>query len=1522
MDENAPRRSWSSLVADPLHPMMVEMEMTKVQIRKNLKDQNGRALTSERLCKHYGACEKEWYVVHFGDYTSGGITAQRPRCELFSLQQAATSSKLPEAMNMIAQCDLLFYKDYVLFHMVDMTTRWTAAEVIPNRTADSILAAMDNCWIRFFGPPQTLMSDQEGALATDYAAEQMSRRGINLQLVAKEQHCGVVERHNELLRRQLHLIDTQAQNEGLPIGINTLIGEAIYAKNILFTVGNTTPHEAVFGRTPPLLQVMAHDAAAPLAERDAARIRQIAVSSMIQATAQQKLLIANRAKVRRSAELLELEIGDLVEIFRRPTTKDASGWVGPATVSDLSSLREGIVYVRWQGRQLLVRTQDVRRALVFAVFLAQPSNPVRLLRDAVEAQRGEALRLGWFKQGACWVSCEGNRRYAEVLNAGLYVAGVCLHLQGTVGFRFGHGANGLPATVYDDTLIVWWQCGDLRRWNHCFITGTKYISLERLTEQKQVAFVQYFMVDDEEVRQLRTQVDDTPHIGGPHEPQAPELVEVKDKDLVRKRKVRAIVDAQPAPDEPGEEEQAASQNAAESEEPDEPGSEPERGTAFVSAVPAVADFMEMPEVTNAGELQEAAELELIYGVLVYTTGNIRKLMSQMRKQDTALVLLSNDKPFAAIEREHNVLTREEALVNAEKCRESMVQELQRWIKHKSWCRTAKHGQKNILRSKWVLKWKAVENADKKIKARLVAQGFLDTQLTSNYAGTSTKWSQRILITVAVNRGWTLHSADVSEAFLRGLTFEELAEAGEDRREVALELPPGGETLLRMQPGYEDFNPEVEVLRLLRPGFGLKDAPRLWLLALRRALAEIGVTPTTIDPQTFVRHERGCLVLVLTVHVDDLKLCGEDKIVKIVIAKLEDRFESMKVEKGNFTHLGLKHETSADGMVTISQEHYIRELRLIPEEELKLQPKEQLVGPDYHKYYMSLLGGVAWTTQTRMDIIVYVSALQRKLQSPVVEDLLKLNRLVRYIKQNPLKLVYHKITGPLKLMAITDSAYRGEDQDHLAVRSGLIVLISAKGPVVGNNPIQILEYISKKQSRVCRSTFTAELYSALDMVGLGLNICMMVNEITNGVQSAAHMADKLECGKITEGLDVAIDADAVFRALAAKEVKTPTDAIMLIHALKFKEWLKTGQVKSLMWIDTRDMLADALNKGSIDRAALRTAAEEGIWKIEHAFKTHQDNIKQVLHARKFPLSELVLLASERSAGKSLKTAYGEKQVEAFSVERAQSCDFVLMAVSGGFSTEYSPQITANGKTVVIDNSSAFRYHDDVPLVVPEINKSAMEGKLLVANPNCTTAIAAMALWPLHQHFKLRKVIVSTYQAASGAGAAGMQELEEGTRQALQGEEHKNEVFAHPLPFNVIPHIDSFQSNGYTKEEMKVVWETQKIFGDKSLACSCTAVRIPTKRAHSEAITIETEEDIAPESAMKVLRGAPGVQVVDDPAQKLYPMPLTSTKKYDVEVGRIRSSLVFAPKGLDLFVSGDQLLRGAALNAVLIAEAKLR
>jgi aspartate-semialdehyde dehydrogenase len=309
----------------------------------------------------------------------------------------------------------------------------------------------------------------------------------------------------------------------------------------------------------------------------------------------------------------------------------------------------------------------------------------------------------------------------------------------------------------------------------------------------------------------------------------------------------------------------------------------------------------------------------------------------------------------------------------------------------------------------------------------------------------------------------------------------------------------------------------------------------------------------------------------------------------------------------------------------------------------------------------------------------------------------------------------------------------------------------------------------------------------------------------------------------------------------------------------------------------------------------------------------------LEERKFPTENIRLFAN-RAAGDTVTTKFGDVVVEKFSVEAGQECDILLMAVSGDFSKEFGPQVVGGPKnTVVIDNSSAWRYDKDTPLVIPEINGNKCTSSL-IANPNCTTAIGAMPLWPLHQKYKLKKVIMSTYQAASGAGAEGMAELEEGiSAYAKDGKVGAPKVFAHQLPFNVIPQIDAFQGNGYTKEEMKVAWELQKIFGlPDEVKISCTSVRVPTLRAHSEAIVIETELPIDPDEARELLRSAPGVEVVDDPENLKYPMPLNASGEADVQVGRIRQSLIFGKNGLEFFVSGDQLLRGAALNAVIIAE----
>lgn len=240
----------------------------------------------------------------------------------------------------------------------------------------------------------------------------------------------------------------------------------------------------------------------------------------------------------------------------------------------------------------------------------------------------------------------------------------------------------------------------------------------------------------------------------------------------------------------------------------------------------------------------------------------------------------------------------------------------------------------------------------------------------------------------------------------------------------------------------------------------------------------------------------------------------------------------------------------------------------------------------------------------------------------------------------------------------------------------------------------------------------------------------------------------------------------------------------------------------------------------------------------------------------------------------------------------------------------------------NTQSAFRYDKDIPLVVPEINGSETKKSKLIANPNCTTAIGLMALWPLHKAFTLKKIIMSTYQAASGAGQEGMDELKDGTKAWLNSDGAdviENKIFAHPLPFNVIPHIDKFQDNGYTKEEMKVVWESRKICGlADDFPVSCTAVRIPTIRAHSESIVVETEKPVDIALARKVLAEQSGLKLMDDTDKYVYPMPSSCTGQDDVEVGRVRKSLIFGDYGIELFVCGDQLLRGAALNAVLVAE----
>ncbi len=308
----------------------------------------------------------------------------------------------------------------------------------------------------------------------------------------------------------------------------------------------------------------------------------------------------------------------------------------------------------------------------------------------------------------------------------------------------------------------------------------------------------------------------------------------------------------------------------------------------------------------------------------------------------------------------------------------------------------------------------------------------------------------------------------------------------------------------------------------------------------------------------------------------------------------------------------------------------------------------------------------------------------------------------------------------------------------------------------------------------------------------------------------------------------------------------------------------------------------------------------------------------LEQRNFPLGKLTLLASARSAGKTVDFRGEKITIQELTHDSFAGVDIALFSAGGGISKEFAPSAAAAG-AVVVDNSSAFRIDPDVPLVVPEINPGSAKNRPrnIIANPNCTTIISLMALKPLHDAFGLNAIIASSYQAVSGSGAQGIIELEEQVAAITRGVAFTPQVYPRQIAFNVIPQVDVFTDNGYTKEELKMLHESRKILGLPALKASCTCVRVPVYRSHSVSITAAFERPVDVASARAAYHGCSGVKVVDDPENGVFPVPLDTTGKDDCLVGRIRKNLVLE-NALDLWVVGDQVRKGAALNAVQIAE----
>ena len=459
--------------------------------------------------------------------------------------------------------------------------------------------------------------------------------------------------------------------------------------------------------------------------------------------------------------------------------------------------------------------------------------------------------------------------------------------------------------------------------------------------------------------------------------------------------------------------------------------------------------------SGASALTEPVEVQLSPQMSMLLMPTDGETLPELRHADEYYVVrvYPSGVKRTVVEREQNIISREEALKHEKQCNQAMLDELKRWLNLGAFERVSKKHAGNVIDARWVLKWKVV-NSERIIQARLVVRGFKDLQAAqlSTFAGTTTRWGQRLVNSVAAQHGWPLFTADVSQAFLRGLTFDQAAQLKDEvHRDVQFTVPPGSVNILKRLPGYQDFNPLTEVLRMLRCGFGLKDAPRLWNKVLRKVLQDLGLTPLQSDPQLYVWHashgSSGAsaltnsvaskrLVLILSTHVDDFKGAGESEYRQKLIAGLEKEFSTLKIKTGNFECVGVMHEQDPSTFeVWTHQHHYVPQIKEIPVDAKALVPDEEPADEDLSQLFMSLVGALAWLILTMPSICIYVAYLQRQTKAPNLGHIRRANRLLRWIRRNIKRLgvYFQRLRTPVCVVTLSDSAFKAQDYQGLVMR---------------------------------------------------------------------------------------------------------------------------------------------------------------------------------------------------------------------------------------------------------------------------------------------------------------------------------------------------------------------------------------------------------------------------------------------------------------------------------------------------------
>ena len=1196
--------------------------------------------------------------------------------------ETVVSHRMIVGFNVEVECDLMFYRRGAAMHtivnLVCRGTRWQATGIIDSKSTSDILDALDTLWIAVFGPMGLLFVDGEVGLDNPEAEAWFQIRGIHKRTAAVKQHIGIADRRGALLRGVMHKIETALTQEGITMPLKRVLAEATFCLNCMLVVNGATPYNCVLGRQPPLLPdlntVPEDDAAGtPITSRHSHRLREVAVAKVAEGTAIDRLNRANRAKTQPAGEIFEYKVGDEVEYWRDPSTKEASGWRAPGYIEGLSQIAHGKIAVRTStDRVISCRIQDVRPRLAYACFFLCPD----LGLPATTAVNFVVNFLSRMKQNCSfilgtmlgkdhtWITTPDTAKHRELLLALKFFADNIVYLSDFQAVRVSNGVHYLPGHAeFATSQLYWWHPPRSTRAEPMefeeFASKPERIDMKELigAGYKEAMSVQYLMGHVHS------------DIGARRPPQAAAL------PLAASEDANTPIIAQPPSLLPSIPEGSQEGSVADSDSTQHTLSEDAlasffdleqvdddsrriiaetlRDFDFASYGPnprrsdqdgdwrhstccydlSSHDVVVDPTTPRLREYTDHIPVSISDCVTTGTTpqshsylaaegecpsiafeNNTWKLLPYLPRQPSAeeTVVMTFHQGTAAkvsIEtRGSDLLTPEEVRTHVKEIAAAMLEELKLWVFYRCFSRKNRSTAKNIIDSRWVLKWKVKENS-RSIRARLTVRGFLDhgSDGACNFSGTASRWAQRLVVSESVLRSWPLVAADIRKAFLQGITYEELAQiSGEPVREVNFTLPRDSWPILRMIPGYEDFDINSEVLHCEKPGTGLREAPRCFSLKFRKVTQALGLRSCSVEPELEMMHRQNKLVALLCKHIDDVKITASADVIKYIITGLEKVFGALDVEWNRFTNCGIRHHQLPDfSEVRLDQVEFLSAMKPIMHPEVASAKGDTELSAEVVTLFVSLLMTLAYALITRMDLAIYVAALQKVAHKPCAIHARRLNVLVRWAQKTPKMLIFKKMRRyPDTLCQVSDSAFHAEENTGLSMR-GLASLRCNYDDIVsvGKAPVHVLDFVSKSQRHVTRSTFASELFAATDSADSGFILTLALHEVNTGVVSPNEARLLREHGGRSIKLVIVLDALSVHAAIAAAVVRTPAEQSLLVHLLWIKAALVTGAIHALIWVDTRSMCADGLTKGAIDRAAIHALMDDGNWHIDQPPKVY-------------------------------------------------------------------------------------------------------------------------------------------------------------------------------------------------------------------------------------------------------------------------------------------------------------------------------